>query len=131
MAINAAYEDKVLTLVNRRRSAAGCGALRSNEKLRRSARTHSVGMAQYGTMTHFLPGEAGLGQRVTFAGYRDWRRLAENIASGFSSPRAVMRAWMASPEHRANILDCRLRHLGVGVVAQGSRLWWTQDFGRR
>lgn len=131
MAVDAALEDQVVALVNKRRTRAGCRTLRSNEKLRLSARTHSVGMAQYRTMTHFLPGEAGLGERITFAGYRGWRRLAENVATGYGSPKAVMQAWMASPGHRANILDCRLRHLGVGVVVQGDRIWWTQDFGRR
>ena len=60
-----------------------------------------------------------------------WRRVAENVAMGYGSPKAVMQAWMASPGHRANILDCRLRHLGVGVVLQGDQVWWTQDFARR
>jgi uncharacterized protein YkwD len=131
MTVAADLEDRVVTLVNKRRARAGCRALRPNEKLRASARTHSVGMAQYRTMTHYLPGEAGLGERITFAGYHGWRRVAENVATGYGSPKAVMEAWMASPGHRANILDCRLRHLGVGVVAQGYQLWWTQDFARR
>ena len=131
MTIAADLEDQVVALVNRRRAHAGCRALRPNERLRTSARAHSVGMAQYRTMTHYLPGEAGLGERIAFAGYRGWRRVAENVAMGYGSPKAVMHAWMASPGHRANILDCRLRHLGVGVVAQGEQLWWTQDFGRR
>lgn len=131
MAIAADLEDGVVALVNKRRARAGCRALRPNAKLRTAARAHSVGMAQYRTMTHFLPGEAGLGERIAFAGYQGWRRVAENVATGYGSPKAVMQAWMASPGHRANILDCRLRHLGVGVVVQGDRLWWTQDFGRR
>ncbi|GAA3550346.1 CAP domain-containing protein [Nocardioides daeguensis] len=131
MSINVAFEDRVVRLVNKRRARAGCRTLRPNARLRTSARTHSVGMAQYRTMVHFLPGEAGLGERITYAGYRGWRRLAENIASGFASPRDVMQAWMASPSHRKNILDCRLRQIGVGVIAQGDHLWWTQDFGRR
>jgi uncharacterized protein YkwD len=131
MTIAADLEDRVVTLVNKRRTRAGCRDLRPNEKLRTAARAHSVGMAQYRTMTHYLPGEAGLGERIAFAGYHGWRRVAENVAMGYDSPRAVMQAWMASPGHRANILDCRLRHLGVGVVVQGYQLWWTQDFGRR
>ncbi|WP_408897286.1 CAP domain-containing protein [Nocardioides sp. R1-1] len=131
MAVHPSFEDRVVAIVNRRRAAAGCPAVRSHAKLRRAARTHSVGMAQYRTMTHFLPGEAGLGERVSYAGYDGWRRLAENVASGFDSPRGVMQGWMRSPSHRRNILDCRMRHLGVGVVVQGSQLWWTQDFGRR
>ena len=48
-----------------------------------------------------------------------------------TAPAAVVRAWMASPGHRANILNCRLRHLGVGVALSRGQLWWTQDFGRK
>lgn len=131
MVVDAAREKRVVKLVNKRRAAAGCPRVRSNASLRQAARTHSVGMAQYRSMTHFLPGEAGLGQRISYAGYAGWQRVAENIASGYVGPRGVMRAWMASPGHRRNILDCRFREIGVGVVVQGPHVWWTQDFGRR
>ena len=40
-----------------------------------------------------------------------------------------MDAWMNSPGHRANILNCRYRHLGVGVVYDGRTPYWTQEFG--
>lgn len=83
-------------------------------------------------MAHELPGELGLVRRVVQAGYTPWRRLAENLGAGFVSPRGVVRAWMRSAGHRRNLLDCRLREVGVGVVRAGSgQLWWTQDFGRR
>ncbi|MGR7002617.1 CAP domain-containing protein [Yinghuangia aomiensis] len=55
---------------------------------------------------------------------------AENIARGQKTPAAVMEAWMNSPGHRANILDCSLTKLGVGVRMGGEGPWWTQDFGR-
>jgi uncharacterized protein YkwD len=62
-------------------------------------------------------------------GYR-FHRAAENIAAGQPSPAAVVAAWMGSSGHRANIVDCRLTELGVGVAVGGSyRVYWTQDFG--
>ncbi len=131
MSIGASFEDSVVVLVNKRRHKAGCQPLRSNEKLRAAARTHSIGMARYNSMAHFLPGEASLGDRISYAGYKKWRRVAENIAAGFGSARGVMSAWMNSPSHRRNILDCNLRHIGVGVISYNDQLWWTQDFGRR
>ena len=129
--LNSIFEARVIRLTNKRRAAAGCAPLRLNRARRRAARDHSTEMARADSMAHELPGELGLVQRILQAGYtRSWRRIAENIAAGFSTPASVMRAWMASPDHRRNILDCRLREIGVGVVVDGLELWWTQDFGR-
>ena len=46
-----------------------------------------------------------------------------------SDPAAVMEAWMNSPGHKANILNCDFKTLGVGVVFGSGGPWWTQDFG--
>jgi uncharacterized protein YkwD len=54
---------------------------------------------------------------------------AENIARGQQSPAAVMDSWMNSSGHRANILNCQLRTLGVGVATGSGGPWWTQLFG--
>lgn len=129
--INTHFEARVVTLTNRRRARAGCRPVRVDVRLQAAARAHSSAMARAGRMAHDLPGEAGLVQRITDVGYAGWRRLAENLAAGFLTPRSTVRAWMRSPGHRRNILDCRLREIGVGVVAEGTQLWWTQDFGRR
>ena len=40
-----------------------------------------------------------------------------------------MDAWMNSPGHRANILNCSYQRLGVGVHEGTGGPWWTQDFG--
>jgi uncharacterized protein YkwD len=54
--------------------------------------------------------------------------LGENIAYGQPDPASVMTAWMNSPGHRANILDCSYTKLGVGVAYGPGGPWWTQDF---
>ncbi|HVK30260.1 MAG TPA: CAP domain-containing protein [Nocardioides sp.] len=124
-------EDRVLALTNVERRRHGCPALRANAYLRKSARGHTVTMALHDLMSHQLPGEPYFSKRITRAGYRDWSLVAENVARGFSGPAAVVRAWMASPSHRRNILNCRLRDLGVGVALEDGQLWWTQNFGRK
>lgn len=129
--VQSLLESAVLTLTNVRRAAVGCRPLRFNRALRTAARRHSAKMAYRDTMSHQLPGEARLGRRVRRAGYTRWRIVAENIAVGFTEAKWVMGAWWASPSHRRNIADCRLRHLGVGVVILNGKTWWTQDFGRR
>ena len=58
-------------------------------------------------------------------------RAAENIAmsTGSFSASDVVRAWMASPGHRANILDSRLRYLGVAAFrSRSGHTYITQDF---
>jgi uncharacterized protein YkwD len=52
------------------------------------------------------------------------------VAYGQRTPAEVMDAWMNSPGHRANILNCQFKEIGVGVVPDSNgRLYWTQDFG--
>ncbi|WP_435771568.1 CAP domain-containing protein [Nocardioides sp. SYSU DS0651] len=131
VSLSSAMEDRVITLTNRKRAAHGCRPLRLHRDIRQAARRHSVVMAKARTLSHQLPDEPNLGIRLTRAGYTPWTLVAENLASGQTTPRQVVRAWMASPGHRRNILDCRLRHVGVGYVKYGDRVWWTQDFGRR
>lgn len=123
-------EDRVLKLTNRKRRAHGCRALRASSALRKSSRRHTITMARHDEMSHRLPGEPDFTVRITRAGYRGWTMVAENVARGFGTAGSVVRAWMESPGHRRNILNCRLRHLGVGVVHSGGQLWWTQNFGR-
>ncbi|WP_182378396.1 CAP domain-containing protein [Nocardioides sp. WS12] len=129
--VNAVLEGAVLTLTNVKRVAVGCRPLRLNLDLRQAARKHSYLMGRNRVMSHQLSGEPRLGRRVTLAGYTGWRKVAENIAAGFSTARLVVRAWWNSPSHRRNITDCSLREIGIGVVPYGGRIWWTQDFGRR
>jgi uncharacterized protein YkwD len=131
MLVQGSLELRVRALTNRHRRAKGCAPLRARYTLRRAARTHSVTMARHDEMSHQLPGEPRFTTRITRAGYRGWSMVAENVARGFDSPEAVVAAWMASPGHRRNMLNCRLRDLGVGVVQSGGQLWWTQNFGRR
>jgi uncharacterized protein YkwD len=56
----------------------------------------------------------------------------ENIARGGVRPRQMVRLWMRSPGHRANILNRRFTHLGVGAAVRHHQWTGVQDFaGRR
>jgi uncharacterized protein YkwD len=74
-----------------------------------------------------------------FRGARSWT-VGENLAwgsGGRSTPREIVAAWMASPGHRANILQRRFREIGIGVVFQAPRntggpaATYTTTFGAR
>lgn len=47
---------------------------------------------------------------------------------GRATPSEVMKAWMNSPGHRGNILQCGLVDIGVGIRFGTGGPWWTQDF---
>jgi uncharacterized protein YkwD len=128
------YAGRFARLVNRinhRRVNHGCRAFRSNAALELAGDRHTQLMVADREVSHQLSGEAALGTRVTRAGYTHWRIVAENLAWGQSSPRAVFRAWVHSAGHRANLDNCRLRDIGIAVVLRSGRPWVTADFGRR
>ncbi|WP_188190948.1 CAP domain-containing protein [Nonomuraea sp. SYSU D8015] len=119
--------SKVVALTNSARARHGCGPLRVDGGLMRSARTHSLEMARMGALTHNSPDGASPWDRMERAGYR--YGAAENIGAGYSTPEEAVRGWLDSRDHRKNILDCRLKAIGVGVASGPNGPWWTQDFG--
>ncbi len=121
-------EAQVLALVNEERAAAGCSPVTANDRLTRAADDYSDVMASSGVMSHTGPDGSTMASRVEAAGYR-WSTLGENIARGQADAAAVMDSWMNSPGHRANILNCSFKELGVGVHFGDGGPWWTQDFG--
>ncbi|MFI7698457.1 CAP domain-containing protein [Nonomuraea sp. NPDC049480] len=119
--------SKVVSLTNAARSKFGCGPLRVDGGLMRSARTHSLEMAKMGQLSHNSPDGASPWDRMERAGYR--YGAAENIGAGYSTAEEAVRGWLDSRDHRKNILDCRLKAIGVGVASGPNGPWWTQDFG--
>ncbi len=56
--------------------------------------------------------------------------VGENIAFGQTSPEAVMKSWMSSPGHRANILKEDFTNIGVGCyLSENGGYYWVQLFG--
>lgn len=125
-----AYAREVIELTNNQRRANGCSDLVEDSRIMLAAQRHSNEMARYNYFNH--RGRAGStgGSRMKTAGYpvRSW---AENIAAGYPTPVDVVRGWMASSGHRANILNCQLVHTGVGHAPSSGTYanYITQDFG--
>ncbi|GAA1104140.1 CAP domain-containing protein [Nocardiopsis metallicus] len=113
----------VVTLVNSERAANGCGPLRVDDRLTAAAQEHSEDMDARNYMAHESPDGEGPGDRASRHGYDAWG--AENVAKGQRTADQVMDAWMNSPGHRANILNCGLVAIGVGEA----NFAWTQKFG--
>ncbi|MER7726707.1 sigma-70 family RNA polymerase sigma factor [Streptomyces sp. NPDC096323] len=121
---------QVVALVNKERGAAGCGPLKEDAQLTDAAQRHSDDMSARDFFEHTNPDGADPGRRVTDAGYR-WSTYGENIALGQQTPASVMESWMNSPGHRANILNCDFRDIGIGIHQGPGGPWWTQDFGAK
>lgn len=122
-------EAAVVSLTNAERAKAGCGALRVDQRLVTAAKRHSADMAANNYFSHTSQNGDSPWDRMAAAGYPD--AGAENIAKGYPTAAAVVKGWMNSPGHRANILNCGLRAIGVGMASGPGGPYWTQNFGRK
>jgi uncharacterized protein YkwD len=122
-----AARAQVLRLVNQERASAGCSPVTADGELTDLADDFSRAMADQDFFDHTDPSGATPWDRAAAAGVDNLG--GENIARGQADAAAVMDAWMNSEGHRANILNCDFKTLGVGVHFASGGPWWTQDFG--
>lgn len=119
----------VVCLIDRQRAAHRLPALHASALLDRSAQGWTNEMVSSGDFTH----GSDFAARISAVGF-DWSSAGENIASGFPTPRSVVRAWMGSTDHCRNILSPQYRDIGTGVSRHAVRgaatgpATWTQDF---
>ncbi|MGI5506933.1 CAP domain-containing protein [Lentzea sp. CA-135723] len=130
----ATVQQDVIALTNAERAKAGCAAVKANAALNTAAQRHSADMASHNFMGHTGSDGSTVVVRIERAGYTRWTRAAENVAAGHTTAAAVVRGWMNSAGHRANILNCALKDIGVGYQYKAGTKYghyWTQDFGTR
>jgi uncharacterized protein YkwD len=130
-------------LLNAERRDRGLRPLKLNRRLSRAAAAHAGDMVRREYFSHDSLSGASFVDRIRRTGYlggpRAWV-VGENLAWGSgdrSTPAAIVRAWMNSPGHRANILQRRFREVGIGM-ALGAPDWpdetaatYATDFGAR
>jgi uncharacterized protein YkwD len=123
-------QTDIVAATNRLRVKVGCPQLRVNPALVQAARNHSAWMARTGTFSHVGSANSSFVTRVRAAGYH--APLAENIAWGYRDAARLMAAWMNSPAHKANIVNCKAKAVGVGAVyATNGTPYYTQEFGSK
>jgi uncharacterized protein YkwD len=135
-----AVREAILCLHNEIRAQRGLPALRHDARLRSAAVAHSGHMVSRRFFEHTTPAGVTMVDRILASRYasRDvgWS-LGENLAWGtgrLATPRNIMRAWMDSPGHRANIVKRTYREIGIGVVmgvptSSAAGATYTADFG--
>lgn len=118
-----AIEQATLCLVNQERARDGELPLQVNAELAQVAEGHSQEMVQDDYFAHVSPGGETPLQRIEASGYipnsEVGYTLGENIAWGtqyLATPKAIVAAWIASPEHLANILNAAYTETGMGVA---------------
>ncbi|HEX2925207.1 MAG TPA: CAP domain-containing protein [Ruminiclostridium sp.] len=124
----AAFQNKVVQLVNAERAKNGLKPLKMNAQLNKTATLKSQDMAKLGYFDHNSPTYGSPFDMMKKYGI-SYSTAGENIAMGQTTPEQVMNGWMNSPGHRANILRASFTQIGVGVAKNSSgRLYWTQQF---
>lgn len=134
----------VLCLINTERAEHGKEPLQSNSNLEQAAESHGKEMLALDYFAHIAPSGLTPVERIRETGYIPSSEvgyvLGENLAWGtlsLATPEAIVDAWIASPEHLANILEGRYRETGIDVepaapesLAEGVEgALYTQEFG--
>jgi uncharacterized protein YkwD len=142
----ARVDAALLCLINLERRQAGLLPFTESDQLDQSSAFHSSDMVVHHYFAHDRPGRPTLLERIEWSGYFAQARTglyAENLGYGpqqSTTPEVMVQAWMESPDHRANLLDPRLRDIGVGAAlaprdpafyAQYPAVVVTTDFGVR
>jgi len=122
-------EKLLLDATNRERAAAGLQSLKWDDALAAAAREHAQFMVRENVLSHRLPGEPSLEQRLAQAGAK-YAMVAENVAIG-PNPEEIHDGWMHSPGHRRNILNGQLTGIGIAVTRGTNGLFAVQDFSRQ
>jgi uncharacterized protein YkwD len=127
----AGQESEVVRLVNLERRRAGCRSLVLDIRLRTAIRLHVAELGRHGNLyiSHVSDDARTFVDRAKAQGYDD--PGGENVARGQHDAADVMDTWMNSAGHRANILNCSFKAIGVGVIrGVDGTLVWGQLFGR-
>jgi uncharacterized protein YkwD len=136
-----ATRTTTLCVLNAKRHAHGLRPLRLGKKLARAARRHSRDMVAHTYFSHTSRSGAGFTTRIARTGWMDGKHrwtVGENLAWGGgaqSTPRKIVKSWMASADHRRNILRRGFHEIGIGVAngvpvaGAGSGATYTTDFG--
>jgi uncharacterized protein YkwD len=125
------WREDVLRLLNVERTSRGLNPVTENSTLEAQADQYACEMIFYDFFAHDNPVTGtSLRDRAAEFGYSYWV-IGENLAAGQPTPETVVRDWMESPGHRANMLDERFTEAGVGIRSGGEfGIYWVLEFGR-
>ncbi|MDO4555432.1 MAG: CAP domain-containing protein [Lachnospiraceae bacterium] len=111
---------QVLSLVNKKRKAAGVGTLVMDKDLLETAMLRAAECS-------IVPNHIRPNGEICY--YADEKMYGENVSFDFTTASSVMKDWMESPIHKFNILNSSYVSIGIGCVKVNNRVYWVQCFG--
>ena len=107
--------QKVIDLTNQERQQAGLPTLKLNPALSQSAALKAADMFASDYWAHTSPTGTTPWDFFKQAGYK-YSVAGENLAKDFYDTDSMVKAWMKSPTHRANIINDKYQEIGIGVL---------------
>ena len=120
-------EQKILELMNAKRTEAGLAPLTIDNTLVQVARYKSNNMIQNNFFDHTNPDGTKWTNWLQTIGYK-YTTTGENIAYNTSDPVELFNQWWNSPGHRANMMNASYTKVGIGVIYGNSKYMGTQEF---
>jgi hypothetical protein len=106
--------EELLSMTNQERQNAGVGSLILNDKLSQAADKKAQDMFEYNYWAHNSPTGKTPWVFIKASGYK-YVYAGENLARGFTTAQDVIKAWMASPDHKSNMLSSNYQDVGFAV----------------
>ncbi|OIN91532.1 hypothetical protein AUJ42_01765 [Candidatus Collierbacteria bacterium CG1_02_44_10] len=107
--------SRVIELTNNERLNAGLTIVKQNQELSQAAQAKAADMFAHNYWAHVSPTGTEPWSFITSSGYK-YQHAGENLARDFGNPSDIVKAWMASPTHRQNLLDSRYKDIGIAVM---------------
>lgn len=128
-----AYANEVLRLVNIERANVGVAPLVLDEALCNAANMRAIEMDCTGVFGHKRPNDNSCFEVYDICNVEWQSACGENIAGGQATPEEVMKSWLGSAGHKANILSPEYTKMGLGYSNSGCgageySYYWAQEF---
>lgn len=107
--------QQVIDGTNAERQKLGLPPLHENPALSKAAQAKAQNMFEENYWAHFSPSGKDPWGFIVGSGYR-FSYAGENLARNFYTSDEVVRAWMNSPTHKANLLNPHYQDIGIAVV---------------
>ena len=127
------FANRVLELVNNERANAGVAPLVLDEALCNAANMRAIEMDCTGVFGHKRPNDHSCFEVYDICNVEWQNACGENIAAGQATPEDVMKSWLGSSGHKANILSPEYTKMGLGYSNSGCgagkySYYWAQEF---
>lgn len=125
---NIKEKNEIIRLVNSARAERNLPPLTSDKRLNILADKKAKIMADENNLSHTAGGYKSFSDIVKEEGI-EYLAVGENIARNWKTPEEVMKAWLSSKGHRANIMSSKFTKIGVGkAISKNGDIYWVQLF---